>query len=224
MHMIRVLMAALVILLVGLSWYMGRLESNIKPPKPDPPFDQKPGLAMELAPSLDFVDTLLGKADTKLGMDNRQWVSKLQYYDFVFIPLYVALFAFSARSLVGGARLSIIVILALAAGLLDYLEDFQILRMIDGVAGSAALRYGQGKWFFYFATLASESLAFIPAADKPVARMQWFRIAGWIAAALMIAVGVWGASAAVGPNLGSILNATKLSAVLLLVLAIAASV
>jgi len=47
---------------------------------------------MELANTKAFVDRVLDTSESEKGKDNRKAVRVLQYLDFVFIPLYTALF------------------------------------------------------------------------------------------------------------------------------------
>jgi hypothetical protein len=113
-------------------------------------------LALELADSLEFVAGILGRPETRLGSENRKAAVRLQRLDFIFIPLYAAFFTGVALELGSwAAALSAIVCVGLAA-VFDFAEDHEILRMVKGVEGSSARRFGRLKWSFYFATLAAE--------------------------------------------------------------------
>ena len=124
--------------------------------KPIWPFAENPGLALELADSLSFVDAVLGAAQTNIGDDNRKTAALLQKLDFVFIPLFTLLFLLSASAL--GARgvwFWPIFGVALGTAVLDVLENTRILGMLRG-SSQPVKQFGRWKWTFYFVTLTAE--------------------------------------------------------------------
>jgi len=205
----------LIAILAGFGVLFNRLCKFVTPKEPFWPFAEQPGLALELADSLDFVDKVLGKADTAPGKANRQAAERFQRIDFAFIVFYIAFFL-SVPWVRSGISRGLIVIIVLAGftGIFDYIEDFQILRMVREKGGSAR-RFGQLKWLFYFLTLAAEGgLFFFEAGPSPV-RATVERLIG----AALIGIAIGGIISSTKASFEGISSASKLSALSLLVLA-----
>lgn len=218
-YVVAFLPLALLVLLAGLGQ---RIKTACKFQMPNPkdpfwPFAENPGLALELAPSLEFVNKILGKAETKKGADNREAGRRFQKLDFGFIPLYVLFFVAAALPHGGWKRNWVVTGLALLTAIFDLIEDWQILRMLRGVSGSSSKRFGQIKWLFYFATLAAEgSLFFFEGATSTVRA-----VAGAALGVALILIAAGGIVSALKGSFAGITSATKLSGLGLIALALA---
>ncbi len=125
------------------------------------PEAESPGLALELAMKQTDVEDVLGKLGTTIGVEKRRIARRQQWFDFVFIVLYVLLFIAIACSLNVGRFACAIVVLIVAAGIADVLEDIQILKMTaDPPSGSAGL-FGRAKWVLYFLALGTTGVALL---------------------------------------------------------------
>jgi len=136
----------------------------------------KPGLAMEMADSRDEqmvldagVDKTAAPAEIAAQQTaNRHAMAWMQYWDFPFIVGYVTLFAVIARRarILGFAPLKLIAFAAgftaIAAGLLDILEDIFILVAVKakGIGVPSIRPYGWSKWSMVFVTMLLESSVF----------------------------------------------------------------
>jgi hypothetical protein len=146
----------------------------------------KPGVAIELAGTPDRFLAIVGGGDTPQGRRNRAVLRQLQYLDFLFVLLYVALFwrlggtesaaGFAGTSALGwGVRAAIVL-----TGLLDVLEDLAVLRWTrDDFHGGPIRRFGLPKWLFFFVASVGASVLFFHLAQHPV----WARITGLLLAA-----------------------------------------
>jgi len=206
--------------LIVLAAWGARIRTKCKfklPCDPIWPFAANPGLALELADSAQFVDGVLGRADTPKGGENRRAAVLFQHLDFVFIPLY-AIFFMVAAWVVGGwvGFLPAAICVLLAAGC-DVVEDLRILRMVRGDAGGPVKPFGQLKWLFYFATVAAEGVLLLRAGPNVTARAA----AGMVLGALLIATALGGAVSSLKGSFTGIMSATKLSALFLIALAAA---
>ena len=147
----------LLVILIAVGIEMKKKCKFKTPEDPLWPEAENPGLALELADSIEFVDKVLGKAGTKTGDDNRKAARKFQQLDFVFIIFYVLFFIAAPLAHSGWSRgVIVVIVLAVLTGIFDVVEDVQILRMLEPVEGSSARAFGKTKWFFYFATLGAE--------------------------------------------------------------------
>ncbi|HEU4837753.1 MAG TPA: patatin-like phospholipase family protein [Pyrinomonadaceae bacterium] len=194
------------------------------PKNPYWPYAENPGLALELAGSLEFVDKVLGKGQgpSSLGQPvdvfaaNLKAARRFQFIDFPFIVVYIAFFL--SVPLVRSPQSRgwiVIAVLAGFTGILDFIEDFQILRMLRRVPGSSVKIFGQMKWLFYFATLAAEGgLLFFEAGTSP-GRENVGKIIG----AALIAIAIGGLISSSKGSFEGIMSASKLSALGLLALA-----
>lgn len=207
----------LLIVLAGLGIRMKRSCKFQTPPDPRWPFAENPGLALELADSLTFVDDILGKANTETGKNNRKAGARFQRLDFGFILLYVLFFAAAALARGGWAWGRIVIVFAVLTAFFDVVEDVQILRMLRGESGASAKPFGRAKWFFYFATVAAEgSPYFFDGGTSP------FRhAAGVIFGLSLCAVAAGGVISALKGSFDGITSAANLSALALLGLALA---
>ena len=211
-----VVAAAPSVLLAALAAWAGRMKKLCPfrmPPNPTWPFAENPGLALEVADSPGSVDAILGVP----GKENRQAAIRLQKLDFILIPLYVAFFSAAAGALAGWAGAIPALACILLAAILDVAEDVEIIRMVNGVEGSSARRYGQAKWFFYFAALAAEGTMFFPAGPGAAPKT----LPGMALGFLLIATGAGGIAAALKGSFNGIASAAKLSLFGLVPLALA---
>lgn len=140
------------------------------------------GVVMQFTQSREQVIALLGDPDqkdpknpdektTEAKNAEANWatMARQQYIDFVFIPLYWALFFFalsgpmrtsgnSAGWLLG--RLAAICITA--AAIADYVEDFAILHALaKGEGNFWPCNYAATKWTFFYLTIGISSLLFL---------------------------------------------------------------
>lgn len=186
------------------------------PPDPTWPLPENPGLALELAASPEYVDAILGPADTDDGEDNRKTGRRFQYLDFVFIPLYVLFLSVAALLRVGWLGGWIVVGPALLTAICDVAEDIQILRLLRGRRGVSARTFGRAKWFFYFASIAAEGFLFFF-----VQGPSFFRTAaGRLFGLALIALAIGGIISSLKGSFAGINSAAKLSALALLALAL----
>lgn len=184
-------------------------------PNPFWPFAQNPGLALELAPSQSFVVLLLGPAGTGVGDENRKVAQSLQKLDFLFIPLYAALFVLAGAALASWPHLWPVVAGAVVTAACDYWEDFRILGVLGGKSNARPPKpFGQAKWLFYFLTLAMEGVLALESAGGKGAR-ETIHVA---LAAILILTGIGGAISALKGSFNGIVSATKLSVLGLLLL------
>lgn len=187
----------------------------VTPEDPFWPYAEKPGLALELANSLEFVDKVLGKESDDIGPANRKAARRFQFLDLPFIVFYVAFFLSIPWARSGFSRGWIVVALAVATGILDVIEDVQIIRLLDRVKGSSAKFFGQTKWLFYFMTLAVEGgLLFFEAGTSPVRATV-----GKLIGAALIGIAVGGIISSTKGSFEGISSASNLSALGLLALA-----
>jgi hypothetical protein len=168
----------LLIVLAALAFIM----NNQIPPRIDLPYDlQSTTLAIEFASRPDDIAQVLGY--------DRRYVPDIvhqQYWDFVFIPCYVALFVVLGLGLraypgAGARRLSIVAIaLAVIAGVFDICENITILRVahVATPLSSRVRWFSMPKWGLVVAVMLLESALFF----------FWPKLAGWWRAAA-IAVG-----------------------------------
>jgi hypothetical protein len=200
----------LLAILAGFGVLFGALCKFVTPKEPFWPFAEKPGLALELAASTTFVEKVLGP-----GTTNREAAKRFQKIDFAFIFFYVAFFLSVPLVRSGISRgWIVIVVLAVLTGIIDFIEDIQILRLLGGAEVSAKV-FGQTKWLFYFLTLAAEgSLFFFEAGPSPV-RATVEKLIG----AALIAVAIGGIISSTKASFAGISSASNLSALGLLVLA-----
>lgn len=182
-------------LAIGLLLVLAVLGSIMRsqiPARIDLPFDlQSTTLAAEFAKFPDEV------TDT-LGSDRRyaKPIEQQQYWDFAFIPCYVALFIVLALALrnydVPGARvLSWIAIAgAIAAGVCDIGENIAIIKIATAATPtvSSARTFAVPKWGLVFAVMTIESLVLF---FWPRLKL-WWRIAAVIVGALFLFTGATG--------------------------------
>ena len=181
-----------------------------QPSHPLWPFAVRPGLALELAGSLEVVDGVLGSSLTPEGARNRASAKRLQKLDFVLIPIYTMAFAAIALKLGTWRQALPATILALAAALSDYLEDWRILGMLAGSARPAK-PFGQAKWSFYFLTIVAEGWLLFPV-DIPAGARS---LGAGTLAVLLILNGLTGASLSIRGHFNGVLSSTMLSGLLL---------
>jgi len=142
----------------------------------------RPGLAMELADSKSVeavlsagvdltADPAIVKSQKEANLRAMAW---MQYWDFPFIAGYVALFVIIARraSLLGFRPLNLIAFVAgftaIAAGVLDILEDCVILAAMRTHDGALQIRpFGWSKWAMVFVTMLLESSVFFAWTNLP---------------------------------------------------------
>ena len=216
------------LLLLGILSVFGvlfnRLCKFVTSNKPLLPFSEMPGLALELANSLEFVDRILGKEGeisdvdhrTDIGKVNRKSARRFQLLDFPFIVFYAAFFVSVPLVRNGWSRGAIVIIvLALLTAIFDVIEDVQILRMLRRVPGSSAKLFGQMKWLFYFITVAAEGALLFSEAGITPAR----GVAGKFIGAALIGIAIGGVTSSIKGTFEGISSATKLSALGLLALA-----
>jgi hypothetical protein len=195
----------LLIILLACGILLKRASKFKTPPNPFWPYAANPGLALELADSAQFVNKLLGDAGTTDGDENRKVGRRVQRIDWVFIILYI-LFLSSIPWVNKSRGLIEVVVLVLLTAIFDFVEDFQILRMLGAKNGSAK-RFGQTKWFFFFATVAAEGglLLFNPA-------ISTVRTAVGIGlGAALIAIGLGGIISSLKGSFEGISSASKLA-------------
>ena len=189
----------------------------ILPPSPYWPDAEDPGLAMELASSAADVNRLLGTSDTKAGKANRHTIVAIQKLDRFFIPLYVLFFIYVASRFPAlGWRLGVS-LAALITGVLDYLEDYEIVRLAEEKPGSSARAFGRAKWFFYFFANGLASALLLPPGQVSFGKGAVL----WIVGVLLLVTSVFGIIGSLRVDFESILSAAKLSIVGLLGLALA---
>ncbi len=213
--------AVLLVLLAAWGGWMKKKCRFQPPPNPVWPMAQNPGLALELADSNQFVNAVLGDAGTELGAANRRAAVLFQKLDFVFIPLYSLFFIVAAMVRASAQNewsLAFPVIgCALLAAIFDVFEDLQILRMVAPAPRGSARLFGQGKWLFYFLTLAAEGLLFWPPETSATARS----LLGGLFSIFLIATAVGGVISSLKGSFTGILSATQVSAAGLIGLAAA---
>lgn len=207
----------LLIVLVGWGLFMKRAGDFQMLADPKWPEAENPGLSLELADSITDVDEVIGKDSTPAGTHNRRVGARLQYLDFLFIPLYVAFFTTTALMRTGRAWGWVAIAPAVLTGLCDVAEDVQILRMLRGKSGVSARGFGRAKWFFYFATIAAEGVLFFVVGGASAFR----EAAGMLFGLTLIALAVGGGISALKGSFEGISSATRLSALALLGLALA---
>jgi hypothetical protein len=203
--------AVLLILLAVWGGWMRKKGKFKPPPEPTWPMAENPGLALELADSNQFVNAVLGDAGTALGDENRTTAALLQKLDFVFIPLYALFFAVAAMVRAGAGDDSLRAVPAIGcaflAAIFDVFENLQILRMIAPAPHSSARRFGQGKWLFYFLTVAAEGILFLPHGTGESARS----LAGGLFGIFLIATAAGGVISSLKGSFTGILSATQVS-------------
>ena len=207
------------IILLALVIVGARIKAKSKfllPVEPHWPDAENPGLAMELARPED-VDRILGTGDTKVGSANRHTAIEIQKLDRIFVPLYVGLFVAVALRFPGiGWQLGVIVA-AVFAGVFDYLEDYQIIRLAKGEPSSSARPFGQAKWFFYFLANGLSSALLIPPQNLSLGKAT----ALWIVGLLLFGTGLVGTLYSLRASFNGIRSTAKVSMVGLLGLALA---
>lgn len=140
------------------------------------------GVVMQFTQSREQVIALLGNPDEKdpTSPDGKSaearnaeanWATMVrqQYIDFVFIPLYWALFFFALsgpmrRSGNGAGRIlgRLAAICITAAAIADYVEDFAILHVLGKGEGNFwPCNYAATKWTFFYLTIGISSLLFL---------------------------------------------------------------
>lgn len=140
------------------------------------------GVVMQFTQSREQVIALLGNPDEKdpTSPDGKSaearnaeanWATMVrqQYIDFVFIPLYWALFFFALsgpmrRSGNGAGRIlgRLAAICITAAAIADYVEDFAILHVLGKGEGNFwPCNYAAMKWTFFYLTIGISSLLFL---------------------------------------------------------------
>ena len=207
-HLLPALPAVTLAFLGALGAWMRRIEKMIHPPgEPFWPFSEKPGLALELADSAKFIDDLLGPEGVEPGETNRKHARKIQTLDFVFIPLYVTFFFVTALQLSGWLTARFVLLLALVTGVLDVMEDLQILGMLRDAKNSSAKRFGRLKWMFYFATLAAEGSLTLAAGPPTMGRT----LISWAFSLLLIGVAIGGIVSSSKASFDGIASAAGLS-------------
>jgi hypothetical protein len=205
---------ALLILLAICAAFLKKAATRFQLPKPFEsdgplwPSAENPGLALQLAGSMQDVDAVLGKAASATGAANRQVAIELQKLDVPFILLYVLFFLACAAVLGGWSAALPVAICVLLTAAFDLLEDRQIVRVANGGATSFPRRFGQAKWLFYFATLAASGLPFFLNLPERASRTP----AGFLLGGLLIATGLGGAIAALKGSFPGVLSASKFSA------------
>ena len=206
----------LLVALAVFGFLFSALCKFVTPKDPFWPYAEKPGLALELADSFEFVDKVLGKESDDIGKINRKAARRFQFLDFPFIVFYIAFFLSVplARTRFSRGWL-IIVVLALLTGIVDVIEDVQILRLLRRVKGSSPKLFGQTKWLFYFVTLAVEGgLLFFEAGTSPVRATV-----GKIIGAALVGIAIGGTISSSKGRFEGISSASNLSALGLLALA-----
>ncbi len=197
--------------MLGVGGWLASVEDQIRPGDAASQIAcSHPGLALELGTPQETLQ-LLGSPKTTQGASNRDLAARVQYIDFLLIPIYVLFFAVAARS-----HPSFVPIAALAVltGLFDYLEDYQILQMLLDPPQGAAKYFGEAKWFFFFATIAAESAVAFPR------RTLGETARSFALSALLVLAGLTGMVAAILRNLSWIYQTMRVSLVLLLWLAL----
>ena len=214
----------LILILAVFGVLFNRLCKFVTPNKPLLPFSEMPGLALELARSLEFVDRVLGKNGeisdvdhrTDIGKVNRKTARRFQLLDFPFIIFYTAFFVSVPLVRNGWSRgVIVIIVLAVLTAIFDIIEDVQILRMLRRVPGSSAKLFGQMKWLFYFITVAAEGALLIFEAGITPAR----GVVGKLIGAALIGIAIGGVTSSLKGTFEGISSASKLSALGLLALA-----
>jgi hypothetical protein len=208
------LLLLLILLVFGILF--SALCKFVTPKDPFWPYAEKPGLALELADSLEFVDRVLGKGSDYIGKTNHKAARRFQFLDFAFIVFYVVFFLAVPLARNRFSRGWIVVVaLAVATGIVDVIEDVQILRLLRRVKGSSAKLFGQTKWLFYFMTLAVEGgLLFFEAGTSPVRATV-----GKLIGAALIGIAIGGIISSSKGSFEGISSASNLSALGLLALA-----
>ena len=214
----------LLAILAGFGALFNKLCKFVTPKEPFWPYAENPGLALELADSLEFVDKVLGKVNASppdesddIGKTNREAAARFQKIDLVFIVFYIAFFLsvpFVRNGWTLTRGLIVIGALAVLTGIFDVIEDRKILRMLRNERTSAK-RFGQMKWLFYFITLAAEGGLFLVEGGTTVRAVAEKGIG-----AALIAIAIGGAISSTMGSFEGIRSATKLSALGLLVLAV----
>lgn len=140
------------------------------------------GVVMQFTQSREQVIALLGNPDEKdpTSPDGKSaearnaeanWATMVrqQYIDFVFIPLYWALFFFALSGPMrcsgnGAGRIlgRLAAICITAAAIADYVEDFAILHVLGKGEGNFwPCNYAAMKWTFFYLTIGISSLLFL---------------------------------------------------------------
>ena len=99
------MLTPVVVLVIAAAWgaFMRSTCKFQRLSKPIWPFAENPGLALELADSLNSVDAVLGAAQTNIGDDNRKTAALLQRLDFDFVMRKVTCIACFLKQIKGPA-------------------------------------------------------------------------------------------------------------------------
>ncbi len=183
-------MAIWIALLVALA-LVGYMMQRLEPVRFDYPMGlEKTGLAME------FVKTPFDRQSV-IGPDNKYApnIRSQQYWDFLFIPLYVALFAFLGREIrftdIPAANWFswIAIACAIFAGLADIGENTAILATLNNEAAIPWItRFSWPKWGLAFAAVLLDC---IPLFAWPKLKL-WERAVALITGALLFVAGITG--------------------------------
>lgn len=128
---------------------------------------RSPVLALELARSVGEVRQIVGD----LPSENREAMARKQYFDFVFMAAYTAVFLCVSGLLAAAGWTWLAAgsgILALATPILDVVENLAILRLLDTpltlttpAMVDAVREPSELKWLCAFAAMAAQSLFFL---------------------------------------------------------------
>jgi hypothetical protein len=170
---------------------------------------QRPILAMEVPASADDIRLILGcgVGETRtvpcgdpLDKLDRESMRTAQYFDYFFIPCYTTLFFFTGLVELRTVRSKwryfgiAAAVLVVPAAVLDYLEDFAILRVLDRVAQSAMpdaaaiARYGWSKWWLLFVVF----LCLVPLSYAGDAKSMTLKIVSRLLMAVVVVNGLAG--------------------------------
>jgi hypothetical protein len=181
--------------------------------KPYWPYAQRPGLAMELADSTEFVDCILGDPRGEPGSHNRRVAIRIQYLDFPFILAYMLLFAIVAWQ-ISESWFLVPAVLGILTGVADVFEDFHIIGLASGKSARPAKPFGLAKWFLFFVTIGAEGIVLLTARGPANGRI----VAGYLLGVFLIGTAIGGAISTSKRSFDGIFSGAALSALLLVVL------
>ena len=133
---------------------------------------RSPVLALELAHSVGEVREIVGDVPS----ENREAMARKQYFDFVFMAAYTAVFLCVSALLAAGGWIWLAAgsgILALATPVLDVVENLAILRLMDTPLAlttpamvDAVREPSELKWLCAFLAMAAQSLFLLRSAGR----------------------------------------------------------
>ncbi len=163
---LKPMFALVIICAAGLTWFGNLMQQRATSRLPDVRITSgvtKPNLAMELVRSRQDVVDVLGEPGAPGGNSRRVAMRDIQCMDLPFIACYVCLFCITGlqmKAMPGSFKRALgysVIVLIIAAGLFDVLEDWSILRVswLDAahLAPGFTRTFALCKWSLIFVTL-----------------------------------------------------------------------